>query len=701
MATLLVELLTEELPPKVLKKLGTAFGKGIVAQLTANNLVSETSDFAIFATPRRLAVTIDNVYDKSPEEIVNQRLMPKHVGFSADGTPSDALIKKLKSIGLDASHAEKTETKTDGKLEFIFIRQNKEGITITEGLQKALDLSIANLPIPKVMTYQPKDSLESVSFVRPAHGLIAIHGDDVVHVRALGLDSGNRTLGHRFHSQGMITIKNAAEYEITMETEGHIIPSYEKRKSNIQNQLQNESNKLDLILHDDEALLDEVTALVESPKVYQAQFDKEFLSIPEECLILTMKTNQKYFPLFGPAGKLAEKFLLVSNMDLDDPSHIIEGNEKVVRPRLADAKFFYQGDMNTPLKELAEKLKNVVYHNKLGTQHDRVIRLGKLSKRIGEQMGADLGNVTRAAELCKADLLSGMVGEFPELQGTMGKYYGVAQGESEEVSTALEQHYRPRFANDLIPNGVVSISLALADKLEIVTGMFGLELAPTGEKDPYALRRHAIGISRILAESSIKLNLSLLVSLAVESFPRDLELKLNEIKIKNFIIDRFKGYLKEKGFSIDKIEAVLATDSDSLHLAIPRLVALSNFLQTDNAQALSNANKRIRNILKKNSSSKQCQISKDLFTTEEESTLHNKMQSLSPVVSQAIDEGRYSDALRNLASARGATDNFFENVMVMSDDPIERANRLALLSELFVLLNCVGDLSEISISTTS
>jgi glycyl-tRNA synthetase beta chain len=388
MATLLVELLTEELPPKVLKKLGTAFGKGIVAQLTADNLVSETSDFAIFATPRRLAVTIDNVHDKSPEEIVNQRLMPKHVGFSQDGTPSDALIKKLKSIGLDASHAEKTETKTDGKLEFIFIRQNKEGITITEGLQKALDLSIANLPIPKVMTYQPQDSLASVSFVRPAHGLIAIHGDDVVHVRALGLDSGNRTLGHRFHSQGMITIKNAAEYEITMETEGHIIPSYEKRKSNIQNQLQNESSKLDLILHDDEALLDEVTALVESPKVYQAQFDKEFLSIPEECLILTMKTNQKYFPLFGRAGKLAEKFLLVSNMDLDDPSHIIEGNEKVVRPRLADAKFFYQGDMNTPLKELAEKLKNVVYHNKLGTQHDRVIRLGKLSKRIGEQSGS-------------------------------------------------------------------------------------------------------------------------------------------------------------------------------------------------------------------------------------------------------------------------------------------------------------------------
>ena len=697
MATLLVELLTEELPPKALKKLGVSFGAVIFNDLSKQNLVSENASYETFATPRRLAILINDARDVSPAETVKLKLMPKKVGIKADGKPSEALLKKLESLGLDASHAEKIDIQTDGKMEFIYLHQKKDGVPLSVGLQNAIDLSITKLPIPKVMTYQPQDTLQSVNFVRPAHRLVALHGSDVVPIKALGLISGNKTLGHRFHSDGDITIPDAKLYESTLEESGFVIPDYDKRRSIIRDQLNKKATELNLSLQEDEELLDEVTALVELPVVYPAQFDKEFLSIPTECLVLTMKTNQKYFPLFDHNGNLAEKFLLVSNMKLKDPRNIIQGNEKVVRPRLADAQFFYEGDINTPLEELSKKLKHVVYHNQLGSQLDRVERLVNLSRRIAEKTKADGVKVSRAAQLCKADLLTGMVGEFPELQGTMGRYYALAQGESPDVADALEQYYRPRFSNDSIPNSPISNTLALADKLDILVGIFGIGLIPSGEKDPYALRRQAIGIIRILTEQSIEVNLSDLISWAALNFAQDLKLTMDESIIKNFIIERFRGHLKDKGFSIDKVEAILATDSERLHLALPRLHAIDAFLRTDDSRALATANKRIKNILKKNSPKGNSEVNTSLFTTEEEVSLYKIIQSLSPVVKRAIDDGNYSDALQTLASARTTVDLFFEKVMVISNDPNERNNRLALLNQLSALLNCVGDLSELSI----
>ena len=701
MATLLVELLTEELPPKALKKLGSSFGTGIVSSLQKQNFVSNDVRYSTFATPRRLAIVIDDVLAVSPEDKVQQKLMPKHVGFSNSGEPSEALLKKLKSIGLDESSVEKTTIKNDGKMEFIYLSQKRAGVTIAEGLQKAIDISLSKLPIPKVMTYQPQDNQESVNFVRPAHRLVALLGNTVVDIQALGLSSGNMSLGHRFQSKGEITIQSANLYESALEESGQIIPDYNKRKAIIEDQLKQKANQLGLELQDDEDLLNEVTSLVESPTVYVAQFDKQFLSIPEECLVLTMKTNQKYFPLFDKNGDLAEMFLLVSNMRLDDPSNIIKGNEKVIRPRLADAQFFYQGDIRTPLIDLAKKLKDVIYHNRLGSQLDRVTRLRSLSAQIADRMGTDNAKVSRAAELCKADLLSGMVGEFPTLQGTMGRYYALAQGESSDVADALEQYYQPRFANDHIPTSKVATALALADKLDVIVGIFGVGLIPSGEKDPFALRRQAIGIIRILTEHPVELNLLEVISLTAEKFPQELELNIDESKIKSFIIDRFKGYLKDKGYSVDKIEAILATDSNHLHLVQPRLAAIDEFLKTDDAIALATANKRIKNILKKNNADNHDRVEARLFSTEEEESLYKTIQTLMPKVAKAIDQMRYSDALKTLSTVRNEVDFFFEEVMVMSDDPAERANRLGLLSQLSALLNCVGDLSELSIAVTN
>ena len=700
MATLLVELLTEELPPKALKTLGSAFGTGIVSSLRKQNFISDDTRYETFATPRRLAIIINDVLGVSPAETINQKLMPKNVGFTDNGEPSEALLKKLKSLGLDESSAQKTELKSDGKMEFIYLRQTKSGVAIDEGLQKAIDLSISKLPIPKVMSYQPQDNLASVNFVRPAHRLVALLDDKIVTIKALGLNSGNISLGHRFHSEGDITIQHANLYESILEESGQVIPDYKKRKAFILDQLTQKAKQLGLKLQNDDNLLDEVTSLVELPAIYVAQFDQEFLSIPEECLVLTMKTNQKYFPLFDKSGNLAEKFLVVSNMRLDDPSNVIKGNEKVIRPRLADAQFFYQSDIRTPLIDLAEKLDHVIYHNQLGSQLARVRRLCSLSTQIADYTGTDSIKVSRAAQLCKADLLSDMVGEFPELQGTMGRYYALAQGESADVADAIEQHYRPRFATDDIASSEIAAALALADKLDVIVGIFGIGLIPSGEKDPFGLRRQAIGIIRTLTEYPIELDLQELINWTAEKFSKELKLTIDKLQIKNFIMERFKGYLKDKGHSIDKIEAVLATESNQLHLVRPRLAAIDEFLQTDDAVALATANKRIKNILKKNKTDSNHDVQPQLFSTDEEASLYKTIQSLAPTVAIVITQRKYTDALKALSAARNEVDSFFDKVMVMSNDTAERNNRLALLSQLSALLNCVGDLSELSIVAT-
>ena len=701
MPTLLVELLTEELPPKALKNLGSSFGKTLFEALVKQSLTDKDNNYSSFATPRRIAVSIEGVESKSPDKQVNHKLVPKKIGWDDNGAPSTTLLKKLDSLGLRDIDPNQIEAKSDGKMEFLYIRHHKSGISLSDGLQFALDEAIRNLPIPKVMSYQVQDSLESVNFVRPAHSLVAIHDKTIVPVKALGLNSGNTTRGHRFHSDKNLVINKANHYQEILQNNGFVVPDFEIRRSMIEKQLLEKSDSLGLFFEKDDALLDEVTGLVEWPVVYIAEFDREFLDIPRECLILTMKTNQKYIPLFNDKHELVEKFLLVSNMEISDPANIIEGNEKVIRPRLADAQFFYTSDINRPLSDLTEKLSEVIYHNQLGTQLERVERIKNLAEKIGKELGADLTMVTRAALLCKGDLLSGMVGEFPELQGTMGRHYALAQHESREVATAIEEHYLPRFQNDAIPCNRISISLALSDKLDTTIGIFGIGLVPTGDKDPFALRRHTIGVIRILLENSLAISLDDLLEWTVHNFSKVKAVEIDKSLVKHFFLDRLKGYLKDRKYRVEQIEAALATDSSRLDLIIPRLDALKEFCVTEASLTLIGANKRIKNVLKKHKLKINEEIDISALTTDEERKLYTQIQELKPKVEKAMQEKKYAEALKHLALTHKNVDDFFTHVMVMSENPIERQNRISILSYLSKLLNCVGDLSELSVATNA
>ncbi|HLO95321.1 MAG TPA: glycine--tRNA ligase subunit beta, partial [Burkholderiaceae bacterium] len=531
---LLVELFVEELPPKALKKLGESFATVLADSLKAQGLAGAEAVVTPFASPRRLAVHLTAVAAKAADRAVQQKLMPVAVALTADGQPTPALLKKLASLGADASVVPQLKRLPDGKAEALFLDSMVAGATLAEGLQKALDEALAKLPIPKVMSYQLADGWSSVNFVRPAHGLVALHGSTVVDVATLGLQSGRETLGHRFEAaQPRLAIESADSYASQLREQGAVIASFAERRAEIQAQLDAAAAREGLKPIEDEALLDEVTALVERPNVLTCQFEPEFLAVPQECLILTMKANQKYFPLLDAAGKLTHKFLVVSNIRPADASAVIGGNERVVRPRLSDAKFFYDQDRKKTLADRVPGLAKVVYHGKLGSQGDRVERVRFIARAIVHQLGdhqpasvqshdelqmlshkADL-----AALLAKADLLTDMVGEFPELQGIMGAYYARYEGLRDGVAIAIEDHYKPRFAGDDLPRNHTGTVVALADKLETLVGLFGIGQLPTGDKDPFALRRHALGVVRLLAETGSKLSQREVLELAVQGFP--------------------------------------------------------------------------------------------------------------------------------------------------------------------------------------
>lgn len=693
---LLVELLTEELPPKALKKLGVEFGNQIFQHLKQKELCSENTQHRIFSTPRRLAVLIDEVLSTAPQQTVDVKLMPKKVGLTDDGSPSTSLVKKLESLNLSIHSVKDIVVRNDGKMDFLHIHHTKAGASLEAELQAAIEKSISNLPIPKVMTYQLEASFETVRFARPARGLLVLHGSQTLEVSCLGIVASDTTQGHRFLStKKVIKLTQASDYEKIMRDDGCVIASFDERKKKILAELKRQSEVHGLLIDEDDALLDEVTALVEWPVVYPAKFEEKYLSVPEECLILTMKSNQKYFPLFNEKKKLAAKFLIVSNMASDDPKNIIEGNEKVIRPRLADAQFFYESDLASPLTDQVEKLKAVVFHNKLGSQYERVVRIQKLAISIAESQSINVEKTSRAAWLCKADLMTDMVGEFPELQGIIGNYYARAQGEDNTVAESIEQHYRPRFANDSLPENDVSTCVALADKIEMLIGIFGIGLTPTGDKDPFALRRQAIGIIRILIDNNLDLRIDQLINWGKELFSDNPNVNIDHDAIKEFIIDRLRGYLKDRGASSEEIEAILAIESNSLNLVQDRLIALQAFSNTEDAKALAAANKRIKNILNKNPALTNS-INESLLSLSEEITLHNTIHALTPEINSYISDRKYGDALKLLCTARESIDQFFENVMVISDDESEKTNRLALLSNLSILMNCVGDLSVLS-----
>jgi glycyl-tRNA synthetase beta chain len=695
---LLVELFVEELPPKALKKLGEAFAGAISDSLKAQGLAAADAVVTPFASPRRLAVHVAGVAAQAADKPVSHKLMPVSVGLDASGKATPALLKRLAALGLDESMVPSLKRSGDGKSEALFFDSVAKGATLAAGLQKALDEALAKLPIPKLMTYQLQDGWSSVNFVRPVHGLVALHGAEVVPVSVLGLTSGRATQGHRFEAAvSPVTIKDADSYAAQMENEGAVIASFEARRADIARQLHDAAAKIGGVKPvEDDALLDEVTGLVERPNVLVGRFGQEFLGVPQECLILTMKANQKYFPLLDASGKLTNQFLIVSNIRPADPSAVIGGNERVVRPRLADAKFFFDQDRKKTLASRVAKLGSVVYHNKLGTQLERVQRVTKLAGEIARHLNASAELAERAAHLAKADLLTDMVGEFPELQGIMGQYYALHDGEREEVARAVEQHYWPRFAGDALPQDNIGAAAALADKLDTLVGIYGIGLVPTGDKDPFGLRRHALGVLRILAERGLPLDLLQLLQQTRALFSAEMLADSVALDVHGFMLERLKGYLRDKDFAPDEIDAVVSQAPTRIDLVVPRLEAVRAFKQLPEAEALAAANKRIQNILRKAGETPVGEPDLALMSEAAEKALFGAVNELAPSVVSWVRNGGYTEALTALAGVRAEVDTFFDQVMVMADEPQLRNNRLALLKNLGELMNQVADISKLA-----
>lgn len=704
---LLVELQTEELPPKALQKLGQAFAQGVRNVLEKKNLISSDCKAIDFATPRRLAVLFESVLNQAPEEHYSEKLMPVKVGLTESGEATPALVKKLASKGLQHLAPADLNRQSDGKQEYLYASGVAQGALLADGLQEALDNALVNLPIPKVMRYQLADGLTSVKFVRPAHGLMALWGADVVPVQALGLQAGRLTVGHRFMGSQTLSVPEPNAYETLLIEQGMVIPSFLQRRNDIQTQLEQHAARLNATLGNDpevDALLDEVTALVEHPTIYAGQFDPVFLEVPPECLILTMRLNQKYFPLFEPtSGKLTHHFLIVSNMQVDDPKNIVEGNERVVRPRLADARFFFDMDRKQQLVENVAALADSVYHNKLGSQLQRTERVRKIAVYLAGQLGAEPALADRAALLAKADLITNMVAEFPELQGIMGAYYAQADGEHPDVVAALRGQYRIRIDTAVDPTSLIGTILFLAERAETLIGIWGIGLVPTGERDPYGLRRAALGIISAFEQLSAggylsvpdnsRLSVLGLLKFAFETFSGS-ELAADTPEAVNaFVYERYRNQLASDH---DKtvIEAVLAPEPP-LHEVRARIEACSNFAQRPEAESLAAANKRIGNILKK-STETASQVDATKFTEEAERTLAQAITQIKPVAQAQYEQGDFTSSLATLAQARSAVDAFFNDVMVMADDPQVRANRLALLRELHTIMNRVADLSRLA-----
>ena len=684
-ASLLVELLTEELPPKALRAMGYAFADALVQSLRQDGFAPPDGEFAVYASPRRLGVRVRHVVDKAPDREALVKGPSIKAGLAADGSPTAALVGFAKKQGVPVDKLERVQ---DGKQEVFAFRSRVPGMSLDATLSAKVDAALGKLPIPKVMRWGDFDA----EFVRPARGLVLLHGERVVPGRVLGLESGRTTLGHRFMSHGEIVLKGADDYDRALEHEGRVIANFELRGRTIRDRLAEAAGGATIAA--DDALFDEVTALVEWPAVYEAHFEKAFLEVPQECLMLTMKQNQKYFPLVDGQGRLSNRFLLVSNMAVAHPHHIVHGNQRVLRARLADARFFYDQDRREPLAARVPRLANVVYHNQLGSQHERVQRIEQLAEMIAARLGADTTQAKRAAYLAKADLLTGMVGEFPELQGVMGAYYARHDGETDAVARAIEAHYRPRFAGDALPEDAIGDAVALADKLDTLVGIWSIGGAPTGDKDPFALRRAALGVVRILAEHGLPLDLLEVLQASAARHARP-GIEKVPAEVHAFALERLRSYLRERDFAVDEIEAVLAEQPRRIDLVLPRLEAVRSFRRLPEAEALAAANKRIGNILKKAEAVGDAVDPASLVESEEKK-LFATLAQLQPEVETQLESGRFAAALKSLAGLRGDVDAFFDRVLVNAEDPRVRANRLALLSRLARLMNRVADISKLA-----
>lgn len=695
MTSLLVELQTEELPPKALKKLSAAFSDGVASHLKAAHFMTDESNVKSFGAPRRMAVLITNVLAKSPDEAFRQKLVPVKVGIGADGEATPALVKKMSALGIECP-VEALKRENDCKNEQLYYEGVRAGVELAAGLQKALEAAVKALPIPKVMNYQLADGVTTVQFVRPVKHLTALYGADVVPVTMFGLEAGRTTMGHRFHTHAPIEISSADAYETEMKA-AKVIPDYAERRAILVSKLEEAAKANNGTLIAPEDLIDETTSLTEWPVIYVSEFEEKFLAVPEECLILTMQTNQKYFPMRSADGKLMNKFALVSHIEAKDGGDaIVSGNARVVRARLADAEFFYKQDCKETLESRVPGLKHVVYHNKLGTQAERMLRVKVIAGRIAAAIGASVEKAERAAMLAKADLRTLMVGEFPELQGIMGEYYARNDGEAPEVAVAIREHYQPRFAGDALPSCPEAVAVALADKIETLVGMFGIGQLPTGEKDPFALRRHALGVLRMLIEKELPVSLDALVAAGFEVEQAVPGVKDASAELLNFFFDRLRVMMREAGYSAQEVEAVLVKRCMKLADIKARLAAVKSFTELPEAESLTAANKRIGNILKKIEGEKPTEVKPELFTEPAEKALYEALGNHEPIADALYEKGEFSAMLGSLTPLKTPVDTFFADVMVNAEDPAVRANRQALLMKLYNLMNRVAELSALA-----
>jgi len=682
---LLFELGTEELPPRALRNLSTALTEGVVSGLDAAGIPHGKAHG--FATPRRLAVRIQKLAEHQPDKQVERRGPPVSLSFDPQGAPTQAAMAFARNCGVTA--AELTQIKTD-KGAWLVFRGTERGAATATLLADIVNQAVAALPIPKRMRW----GAHTAEFVRPVHSVVLLYGESVVPAVVLGLPSGRVTFGHRFLAPRPITLKSAKGYEGRLRR-AKVVADFAARREMIRagvNMAAAACGSGGTALIED-SLLDEVTALVEWPVPIAGQFEQRFLSLPREVVIATVQDHQRYFAVEGADGRLSGWFVTVSNIESRDPSKVREGNERVVRPRLSDAAFFWEQDRKLSLDAHAARLSGVIFQTKLGTYADKTLRVKALAQLIGSRIGAG-AYVARAAELAKADLMTAMVGEFPELQGTMGRYYAEAQGEPEELAQALEEHYRPRYAGDSLPTTKTGQAVALADKIDTLVGIFAIELRPTGTKDPFGLRRAALGLLRIVLEGRLELDLIELLEKAAAAQPVAKEGVIDEVY--DFIAERLRGLLlEEPGTTPEMLDAVFANRPRSPLDAVTRLAALKEFLLLPEAGVLAAINKRIANILKKTSLGRDVPVNADALTEDAERQLHQILGRLRVPVEDATAQRRYAEGLKALVALRAPVDDFFERIMVMDDNLERRNNRLALLRDVQLLLGDVADLSHL------
>jgi glycyl-tRNA synthetase beta chain len=687
----LVEIGTEELPPKALRPLMEAFGASLAAGLDAARLAR--GDVHAYASPRRLAVLVRKLAAAQDDRSVEQKGPPVRIAFDDDGKPTPAAEAFAKKCGIGVDELERVATE---KGEWLVCNTVEKGRRAAELLPEAVARALAALPIPRRMRWGAGDA----EFVRPVHWVVMLHGNDVVDASIMGIEAGRESRGHRYHSSGALTIDKPGDYLNALEKEGYVIADFERRREMVRTGVEEAAARVGGNIVSGESLYDEVAALVEWPVPIVGAFDEVYLELPREVVVSTLAGHQRYFPVAGGDGKLLPHFVTVANLESKDPEQVIEGNERVIRPRLADAAFFWESDRKRTLAAREESLRDVVYQGGLGSLFDRSQRIARIAAWLAHALGVDAAVVERAASLAKCDLLTGMVGEFPDLQGTMGRYYALSDGEPGAVADAIAEHYQPRFAGDELPGSEAGQVLAIAERLDTLAGIFSIGKKPTGNRDPFGLRRAALGIIRTLIERGLDIDLKELIARAVDEQPKG-KLDADELAddLYGFITDRLRRYFLDRDANLrtETFAAVMARRPASLVDFDRRLAAVQTFARLEQAESLAAANKRIANILRQAGDPEGLKVNKKRLVEDAEQALHNALKNARDKVAPLLEDRQYAQILNELADLRDPVDRFFDDVMVMTDDETVRDNRLALLGELRALFLDVADISRLAI----